>query len=850
MEKLKTLDLYAHVRTTASERRAQLLTVDLEKAISINTSKGSLQYDPVKRGEVTIGERTFPIEHCLFNYTVSECKGGEGAVFVYTRQTLSQAICLSKAICMIVTNALLAREGNSTAFYFDLRHGEELSEKAINQLKACAADLYGQEGQIILCKEITPVLRMMANGLDVPVLLSVPVLRNEKEITRQFYKALKNNAHEVPTDSSLAITKAALLKSLCAENLLISKLDSTGPGLWMVDSVVYVTSPDALVNTPGSQMSLHTEQALHVSLLSSGVDALTIVEVVRLLKYDYPRNGGDRNTGRDADNDADASDADVDDSDGNNIIDSIPDHPLSDHHSSHSSCHSDLSILASTIPDLAAVQALTQFATPAEVPNRSMHGAGDTDTETRHTPSLATPNNVSPTLQGLNNSTRSEPKADGHGSRPASVPVSCGPSTAQLKTISAPAPARRALTNGAAVPSHTLAPTQSTPLLAPVPSSSHSTVHSTAPPLSTANSNTKPTVSLPAWMQELQQSRRTPIPLFTPTTEASQPPPFLLSAPHKSPLKRKDWSISTDSDSDTVLHPHKRRCGTDHSPAGLMQNSAKETETSEPLPQGGQPTQNQRSTIRKEKWVKVTRESHQGDPVVSGTTAAPATDTPISCIAASSTNSLIAGTTSATHTTPTTPHLIGPETEAFLTLKRRTAALLKQVTPTSQSATTTTTTTPTAPLTKSTLAACVDTTSPRATKSVTEICDTASQSSHSTGTIDTLTQPPLQQPLSALLPSSVRHATTGITMYASTSADYERLSDFLEYALTEDVQRKLLSMSTAVVVYRGAVPPALSPEVVCVELNQNTLPASAFKDLVHAQLALRREVTIKVEEEE
>jgi len=280
-----------------------------------------------------------------------------------------------------------------------------------------------------------------------------------------------------------------------------------------------------------------------------------------------------------------------------------------------------------------------------------------------------------------------------------------------------------------------------------------------------------------------------------------------------------------------------------------VHSSVNETETSEPVQQGDQPAQNpsQISTIRNEKWVKVTMESLPGDPSVSGATAAPPPVTPLSCAAASSIDAQVAGNPSSASTAPTL-HLIGPETEAFLTLKRRTAALLKQVTPTSQSATPSTNT-PTSSLTKSTLATCMDNTTPRATKSVTEICDTASQSSTSLDTIDILPQPSLQ-PLSALLPSSVRHATTGITMYASTSADYERLSDFLEYALTEAVQQNLCKMSTPVAVYRGAIPPPLPPEVVCVELNQNTLPASAFEELVRAQLALRSEVTIKVEEDE
>ena len=76
-------------------------------------------------------------------------------------------------------------------------------------------------------------------------------------------------------------------------------------------------------------------------------------------------------------------------------------------------------------------------------------------------------------------------------------------------------------------------------------------------------------------------------------------------------------------------------------------------------------------------------------------------------------------------------------------------------------------------------------------------------------------------------------------MYASTSADYERLSDFLEYALTEAVQQRLRRLTTPVAVYRGDTLPALPPEVVCVELNQNTLPASTFEELVRAQVALR-----------
>ena len=119
--------MYVYERTTIADRRVQLLSVNLEKAVSITTTKGSLQYDPNKRGEVTIGERTFTIDHCLFNYAINECKVGESAVFVYTRQTLSQAICVSKTICMIATNALLARECYINTFYFDLLHWEELS---------------------------------------------------------------------------------------------------------------------------------------------------------------------------------------------------------------------------------------------------------------------------------------------------------------------------------------------------------------------------------------------------------------------------------------------------------------------------------------------------------------------------------------------------------------------------------------------------------------------------------------------------------------------------------------------------------------------------------------------------
>ena len=419
--------MYVYERTTIADRRVQLLSVNLEKAVSITTTKGSLQYDPNKRGEVTIGERTFTIDHCLFNYAINECKVGESAVFVYTRQTLSQAICVSKTICMIATNALLAREGYSTPFYFDLRHGEELSEKAINQLKTCAADLYGQDGQIILCREITPVLRMMANGLDVPVLLSVPVLRNEKEITRKFYKALKNNAHEVAAGHPLASISSALLKSLGAENLLISKLDSTGPGLWKVDQSIFVTSPSSLVPAPGSQMSLQIEQTLHMSLSSSAVDALTIVEVVRLLKND------DQSAGADYDSDAD----DIDASDANNhnqannndnFFDSHTDHPLSDHHSSHSSCHSDLSVLASTIPDLAAVQALAHFAAPTEVTKGSLNSV---DVAAKGTSGATKPTNRPTTQQDLPRKAGPGSKVSGHTSRAASIPISSSPSAQQ-----------------------------------------------------------------------------------------------------------------------------------------------------------------------------------------------------------------------------------------------------------------------------------------------------------------------------------------------------------------------------------------------------------------------------------
>ena len=729
---------------------------------------------------------------------------------------------------MIATNALLAREGYSTPFYFDLRHGEELSEKAINQLKTCAADLYGQDGQIILCREITPVLRMMANGLDVPILLSVPVLRNEKEITRQFYKALKNNAHEVAAGQPLASVSSALLKSLGAENLLISKLDSTGPGLWKVDQSIFVTSPSSLVPAPGPQMSLQTEQALHVSLSSSAVDALTIVEVVRLLKSDDYTAGADNDSGAD---DIGASDANkhhlVHRND--NVFDSHTDHPLSDHHSSHSSCHSDLSVLASTIPDLAAVQALAHFATPTEAPNRSLNSV---DVTAKGTDEATKPTNMPTTQPNLPRKMGSGSEVTGYAGRAASFPISSSPTSAQqLKTVSAPAPARRSLSNGASVSSHKQSPTQTNPLLAP----SNSSALPTAPPLSTTNSNAKPKMSLPPWMQELQQARRNPTPLFTPTSQANQPPPFQPPVPPKLPSKRKDWSISTESDSDIVVHQQKRARESDR-------------DTGEPArSDGDKAAQNQRPTIQNN-WVMLTTKEAisaqqgafagpMGTPNPTPTAVTPLRDT-----STPSPNSI-----DFTSTPEPSLHIIDVETEAFLTPKRRTAVLLKQVTASSQSGNTTA-----GPVTlnRRALDACVDHTTPVATKSVTEICDTVSQSSTITNTTDTLLQTPLQQPLSTLFPTSVRHATTCITMYASTCADYERLSDFLEYALTEAVQQRLRSLTTPVAVYRGNIPPALPPEVVCVELNQNTLPASAFEELVRAQLALRCELPIKVEEED
>lgn len=89
--------------------------------------------------------------------------------------------------------------------------------------------------------------------------------------------------------------------------------------------------------------------------------------------------------------------------------------------------------------------------------------------------------------------------------------------------------------------------------------------------------------------------------------------------------------------------------------------------------------------------------------------------------------------------------------------------------------------------------------------------------------------------------------TTGVIMFASKETDYTRLEGFLEDSLTEETKQYLRSLSVPVAVYRGVVEPELPPHVVCVHLGGDVLFASLFEQQVMTQVALRKDVVIKVE---
>ena len=83
------------------------------------------------------------------------------------------------------------------------------------------------------------------------------------------------------------------------------------------------------------------------------------------------------------------------------------------------------------------------------------------------------------------------------------------------------------------------------------------------------------------------------------------------------------------------------------------------------------------------------------------------------------------------------------------------------------------------------------------------------------------------------------HAGTNIHMYTNTDEETERLVDFVEFSLSEQLQHELRHLASPVVVHRGVARPAMLPAgAVCVALNEKTLSVGNFYRSVRAQLGL------------